>query len=48
MKKINSYSKVVNKDIGIRINANESYKNISDYELRDMRFSNQQRIRHHK
>lgn len=36
MKKINSYSKVVNKDIGIRINANESYKNISDYELRDI------------
>lgn len=36
MKKINSYGKVVNKDIGIRVNANESYKNISDYELRDI------------
>ena len=28
MKKINSYNNVVNNDIGIRVNANESYRNI--------------------
>ena len=36
MKKINSYSNVVNNDIGIRVNANESHKNINDVELRDI------------
>lgn len=36
MKKINSYNNVVNMDIGIRVNANESYKNISDDELKDI------------
>ena len=36
MKKINSYNNVSNMDIGIRVNANESYKNISDDELKDI------------
>lgn len=36
MKKINSYNNVANMDIGIRVNANESYKNISDDELKDI------------
>ena len=30
MKKINSYNNVISREIGIRVNANESYKNISD------------------
>ena len=36
MKKINSYNNIVNMDIGIRVNANESYRNISDDELKDI------------
>lgn len=36
MKKISSYSNVVNNDIGIRANANESYKNITNDELKDI------------
>ena len=36
MKKINSYNNVANMDIGIRVNANENYKNISDDELKDI------------
>ena len=34
MKKINSYNNVISREIGIRVNANESYKNISDDEVK--------------
>lgn len=36
MKIINTYKAVENKNIGIRVNANESYKNISTDELKDI------------
>lgn len=36
MKKINSYNNLANMDIGIRVNANEIYKNIGDDELKDI------------
>lgn len=33
MKKINTYKNIMNNDIGIRVNGNESYKNIDEEEL---------------
>lgn len=36
MKKINSYNGVMNDDIGIRINGNESYKNLTSDELKEV------------
>ena len=36
MKKIKSYKGIMNDEFGIRVNGNESYKNISDDELKDI------------
>lgn len=36
MKKISSYDGVMNDDVGIRINGNESYKNLTDDELKEI------------